>query len=218
MKLFLAIKFWTLLAIFTATVALTISPAGAHERREVGKYQFVVGFISEPAFEGQKNGVDLRVTNAQTQQPVEGLQDTIQVELTHVPSGVSKVMKLRTVFREPGHYANDFIPTAPGQYAFRFSGAIEGEAVNERFESGPGRFNDVQSSAESQFPEKLPELRELQSAVRGAQNAALRAEQAAVQTRDSASVAKVLAIVGIVLGVAGIVSGVGSALMWRRKR
>lgn len=33
----------------------------AHESRDVGKYQFVVGFLVEPAYEGQKNGLDLRV-------------------------------------------------------------------------------------------------------------------------------------------------------------
>lgn len=33
----------------------------AHETRTVGTYQLVVGFFVEPAFEGQKNGLDLRV-------------------------------------------------------------------------------------------------------------------------------------------------------------
>ena len=37
--------------------------ASAHERRTVGKYQFVVGWLNEPAFSGQMNSIDLRVTD-----------------------------------------------------------------------------------------------------------------------------------------------------------
>ena len=42
---------------------LAISPAAlAHEGREVGELNFVVGFAEEPALEGQPNAVFLRVT------------------------------------------------------------------------------------------------------------------------------------------------------------
>ena len=68
---------------------------------------------------------------------VEGLQDTLQVEVTHMPSSVSKVMNLRTVFNDPGHYAADLIPTSPGHYRFRFFGTIEGERSTLRSIPGP---------------------------------------------------------------------------------
>ncbi|MGH2543742.1 MAG: hypothetical protein ACRDIB_13140, partial [Ardenticatenaceae bacterium] len=80
------------LAAFSANVAL------AHESRPVGEYTLVVGFIVEPAFEGIKNGIDLRVTNTDSQAPVEGLEETIEAELTHAASDVSRVMALRTIF------------------------------------------------------------------------------------------------------------------------
>ena len=44
---------------------------------------------------------------------MEGLERTLQVELTYVPSGVAKVLRLRTIYREPGHYAADLIPHGP---------------------------------------------------------------------------------------------------------
>jgi hypothetical protein len=34
----------------------------AHEVRDVGEYQFVVGFIDEPVFAGQKSGLEFLVT------------------------------------------------------------------------------------------------------------------------------------------------------------
>src|SRR5436309_10403830 len=123
------------MVVMCIVLGLTTSPAIAHERRDVGPYKFVVGFLAEPAFEGLKNGVDLRVLQAETQQPVEGLEHTLQVEVTYVPSSVAKVLRLRTIYREPGHYTADLIPTAPGQYRFRFVGSITGTAVNETFNS-----------------------------------------------------------------------------------
>lgn len=217
MRLLFTSKLWLIVAV-VAALLLTTGTAFAHERRDVGKYQFVVGFILEPAFEGQKNGVDFRVTNKETNQPVEGLEKTLQVEITHVPGNTSKEFPLRTIFRDPGHYTNDLIFTAPGEYRFRFFGTVEGVPVNETFESGPGRFNDMQSSADLQFPTKLPEVREVQAAVRGAQGTAQQAQDTAIKANDSASSARTLAVVGIVVGALGIASGVGSAIVTSKRR
>jgi len=210
-------KLWLFVAA-VAALALTTGTVFAHERRDVGKYQFVVGFIVEPAVEGQKNGVDLRVTNKETGKPVEGIEKTLQVEITHLPSKTAKVFKLRTVFRDPGHYTNDFILTAPGDYQFRFFGDVEGTPINETFVSGPGRFHEVESAAELQFPEKLPEVREVAGAVRGAQNTAQQAQDSALRAQDKASSANTLAVVGIVLGAIGIASAAGSAIVALRRR
>ena len=43
-------------------LGLTLGTALAHEGREVGEYRFNVGWIDEPAYEGFKNGVEVRVT------------------------------------------------------------------------------------------------------------------------------------------------------------
>lgn len=198
---------WPLIvAAVAAAFTLAAGNALAHERRTLGKYELVVGFIIEPPIEGQKNGVDLRVTNAEAKQPVEGLEKTVQVGITHLPSQTTRTFNLRTIFRDPGHYTSDLILTAPGQYSFHFFGTIEGMPINETFVSGPGRFNDVESSGDLQFPQRLPELREIAGAVKGTQ-------ETAEQSRDEASSASNLAKVGIILGALGLASGIGSAVI-----
>ncbi len=212
-------KLWPVLAIIAATL-LTTTAVSAHDRRDVAKYQFVVGFIAEPAFEGQKNGVDLRVTNTETNKPLEGIENTLQVEITHMTSGTSKVFKIRPLFRDPGHYTTDLLLTAPGYYRFRFFGTLEGMQVSETFasRSGGGGFNDVESSSNIQFPDKVPEVREVTAAVRGSQNTAQQAQDAALRADDKASSANTLSGVSIALGAIGIALAAGSMVVALRKR
>ena len=206
---------WRLAVLLSVLVGVP-STAGAHERREVGAYQLVVGFLTEPAFEGLKNGVDLRVLDRETHQPVEGLERTLQVELTYVASGAATVLHLRAIYREPGRYTADLIPTVPGHYRFRFFGSLGETAVNETFDSraGGGQFDDVDASADLQFPERLPAPREMQSAIRGTQQTAQQAQDAALAGRTST---QTLAIIGTVLGALGLATGIG-AMVTARKR
>lgn len=192
--------------IFTSLMPLT---ASAHENRKVGKYQLTVGFITEPPIEGVKNGVDLRVTNTETNQPVEGVEKTVKVAIAY--KATKKTMEIRTLFRDPGHYTADLIPTAPGQYVFTFTGTIDGLPINEKFESGPGRFNDVQSAVELQFPDTLPEVRELAGVVPATQKAAMEAQSTATSIQT-------LALAGVVLGALGILVGIGAASIALRSR
>lgn len=180
--------------VFIAAVAL-IWPTGAlaHDHRDVDRYAFTVGFLSEPVVLGQPNGVDLRVVDDGTEKPVEGLEKTLKVEITS--GGKSIQLDLTTIFRDPGHYTARFVPTAEGQYVFRFFGAVEGLQVNERFESGPGRFNEPQRLV--QFPLDAPDAAALQG----------RADQA----NSAAGTARLLAIIGIMVGALGLAAGGGGA-------
>jgi hypothetical protein len=209
---------WLLAVLLPILVGATRT-AGAHERREVGAYQLVVGFLTEPAFEGLKNGVDLRVLARETQQPVEGLERTLQVELTYVPNGVAKVLRLRTIYREPGHYTADLIPTAPGHYRFRFFGTLAETPINETFDSraGGGQFDDVDASADLQFPERLPAMREVQHAVRGTQQTAQQAQDTALTAQAGLTSVQTIAIVGAMLGALGVAMGVGAVRIARKR-
>ena len=162
------------LAMVLLVGALTASFTLAHERRDVGPYRLTVGFLVEPAYEAIPNAVSVRIVRPDGDQstPVEGAQETLKVELTHVATGKSKTMDLRTVFGDPGHYRADLIPTLSGQYTFHFFGKVEDLEVNETFESGPGRFNDVQPQSDTQFPESVGSVREVQAATRGANTTA----------------------------------------------
>jgi hypothetical protein len=179
-------------ALVVASSLLTFAgTAVAHERRTVGPYQLTVGFLTEPAFAGTSNGLDLRVTDtrATPAKAVEGLQETLTAT---VQSGGLAPMPLRITarFGTPGAYNGVFVPTVPGVYVFQLKGKIESLDVDEKFESGPGRFNDVESTAALQYPVKVPSGSEL-----GDRLAAIQSDL--TQIRLLAAVAIALAIIAI---------------------
>jgi hypothetical protein len=182
------------------TLLLAPAAALAHERRDVGRYQFVVGFISEPAIQGQPNGIDLTVTDKQTQQPVEGLEKSLKASIAF-GGGQPKEFPLRARFQMPGHYTADLIPTRAGTYIFIFTGDAGGQAMNERFESGPGRFDDVEAATALQFPAADPSPAQLQ--------------QALDQARQQASTANTMAMAGLAVGALSLLLA-GYVLLTRR--
>ncbi|HET8630516.1 MAG TPA: hypothetical protein VFL91_24115 [Thermomicrobiales bacterium] len=170
----------------------------AHERRAVagGKYQLVVGFLDEPSYEGQPNGLDLTVTDlsqkdaAGNGKPVDGLEKTLKAEV--IVGGNAKVMPLTLEprFGLPGKYAGYFEPTRAGSYTFHIFGQIGGQSVDETFESGPNTFGDVEPISAVQFPDKVGSVADLQAQVAAAQS--------------GANTARAIAIAGVVVGALGL--------------
>ena len=132
---------------------------------------------------------------------------TLQVEVTHVASSVSQVMDLKEAWNSPGQYKSEFIPTSPGSYNFRFFGEIDGQAVDESFESSNTTFDEVTPANEIQFPVQLAAPRETENAARGALDAATDAGTDASDASDSASTATLLSVVALILGLLGLVLG-----------
>jgi hypothetical protein len=152
--------------VVASSLVIFAGTAAAHERRMVGPYQLVVGFLSEPAFAGNSNGLDLRVTDSRVTpaKAIEGLQETLTA--TVQSGGLTPMpLKITARFGTPGAYNGNFVPTAPGAYLFQIKGKIESLDVDEKFESGPGRFNDVESMAALQYPVKVPAANELGSSL-----------------------------------------------------
>jgi hypothetical protein len=143
------------LAVVTASLGIFAAPAAAHERRTVGPYTFVVGWIVEPAYIGQLNALDLGVTETATTKPVEGLEKTLQAEI--VAGGNAAVRKLTVTsrFGLPGRYQAQVVPTQTGDYTFHITGTIGTTKIDEKFESGPGRFDGVEDIAPLQFPKAV---------------------------------------------------------------
>ncbi len=197
-------------AIIGLMVFGTLLPqsASAHERRDLvgGKYQAVVGFLTEPAYDNQVNGLDLTITSktekladGTTAKPIEGLEKTLKAQV--LAGGKTLDLTVQSRFGLPGKYAAYFQPTVAGQYIFRVYGDINGEKIDERFESGPGRFSDVQSLAPLQFPAAVAQVpSDLQARLAAADSAA--------------SSARIFGIVGIVIGLLGL--GVAAAALMRR--
>jgi hypothetical protein len=149
------------LVVVTSFIAFG-GTAAAHERRTVGPYQFVVGWLNEPAYVGLMNSLDLRVTDTRVTpaKAVEGLEKTLKVDLQ--TGGLGPLpLSVTARFGTPGAYNGFAMPTATGTYVFHIKGKVEDLAVDEVFESGPGRFGDIESTTALQYPNKVPAADEL---------------------------------------------------------
>ncbi len=152
------VRLFALLLVVAVAASFTPSRASAHEARVIGdgQYEAVVGFLDEPAFVGEKNGLSLRVSKlpapgeatpipAEGEEPadvpVEGLETTLQAEVIYGEQRLA--LTLDTVFNAPGAYASYFFPMAEGDYSFHIFGTIEGVAVDETFTSSPDGFDSV---------------------------------------------------------------------------
>jgi hypothetical protein len=188
--------------VLAAAIVAALLPglASAHERRDVGKLQFVVGWTGEPALLGEPNGIDLRISDKASGQPVEGAEKTLKATVAF-GGGAPKEFPIKARFGQKGAYSADIIPTRAGAYVFTFTGTVGDQTVSEKFESGPGRFDDVQPLDKLQFPQVVPVAGELQTQVQAAD---ARAAQAAT-----------FGYAGIALGLIG--AGLGLAALVRRR-
>jgi hypothetical protein len=185
--------------------------AWAHERRQLGPYILVVGFLHEPAYVEERNGAAITVFRTDGR-PVEGLEKTLKVEVS--AGGASRTFDLTPDRNNPGTYVAEFIPTRLGTYVFRFFGTIENLTVDERFESGPGRFDEVVSKATLQFPTTVPSNGELaaqlqRAPAQGTPAPALaaggtEAHRALREAERARTRATVLGIAGLAVGLGGL--------------
>jgi hypothetical protein len=192
-------------------VALSAAPALAHEERVVGTYHLAVGFGDEPAYAGVENSVQMFLHTASNDQPVTDLGNTLKVDIIFG----SKTMTLTMEpffevgeFGTPGDYRAFFIPTAPGNYTFHFTGNILGQKIDQRFTSSSTTFSAVVDPSTVQFPEKAPSNVELATRL-DQQSKRTDARIAAVQaSADSASSAKTIAWVGVIVGALALITGI----------
>ena len=182
-------------AIVVSSFAFASNVALGHERRSVGPYTFVVGWINEPAYANAANGLSLDVTETSSAKPVDGLATTLKAEV--IVGGGAKTLSLDLVTDEatPGHYEGSFIPTKTGDYIFHIFGDAGSTKVDERFESGPNTFEGAVSSDQLQFPDRVPA------------NADLAARLDQLQA---------LVIAGIVLGGIALLASAAGLVMRRR--
>jgi hypothetical protein len=152
---------------------LTLLPliASAHERQvfRIGgrAYTFVVGFLNEPVFAGDKSGVDLRIRLADPKdplnfsspnlKPVEKLETFLKVEIS--AEGRKKVFGLELVFRDPGAYRATFFPTAATSYRFRVFGELNGTPVDLAFTcSADGHPRSEEDRSEAKLSDRVTRI------------------------------------------------------------
>jgi hypothetical protein len=136
------------LAILVSFASVT-PQAFAHERQlyTIGgqDYLIVIGSLNEPVFVDDKSGVDLGVlradpnnpmnSSAEGAAPVEGLEETLQVELG--AGNVTRVLQLEPAFGEPGAYEAPFYPTVATTLTYRLFGTINNTPVDLTFTCTP---------------------------------------------------------------------------------
>src|SRR5437764_2675628 len=143
------------LAVVVSSLALSSNLALGHERRTVGQYTFVVGWINEPSYVNILNSLDLTVTETTGAKPVEGLEKTLKADLTFGGSTTPQPLTIAARFGLPGKYSGYVLPTKVGDYTFHITGMVGTMNVDEKFESGPGRFGSIESTESLQYPSKV---------------------------------------------------------------
>jgi hypothetical protein len=195
------------------------APASAHEQQGLagGKYNVVVGWGDEPAYNGFKNSVQVLLSDA-AHKPVADLKDTLRVEVVTGDQRIEVALEPNFEvgeFGEPGDYRGWIVPTRPGNYTFHLTGTIRGDKIDESFTSSDTTFDPVKDLSEVEFPAKDPTAGQVsqrldrESARLGARMAAL---QRTVDKDSKATTALVVGIAGLVLGVLAL----GVSVMRRR--
>ncbi len=163
------------------------APVFAHGTTPVGNYTLKIGFMNEPALQGEMNGLELDVSNTQTEKPMTGLENSLQAEIIFGAS--KKTLKIEPVEGEEGVYTTAILPTALGDYTWHIFGKIEDTPVDVSMTSSPTTFVSVVPKSEVSFPGSEPAGTALDAALAQANQKAL---------------------IGILTGVAGILIGLAS--------
>jgi hypothetical protein len=197
------------------TLILTAPPASAHETRQVGEYEFVVGWWTEPAFAYQPNGPEVTITRG-GKPVVQGVALSVDVifgeETTTYELEPAFVVG---VFGEPGNYNADLVPTRPGTWTYRIYGTVGDLEVDETFTSGPETFGDIEDPAENAFPVADPNNAELSERI---QTESDRVAELEAQTDEDVSSARTLGLIGLIVGVVGLAAAVTVGVLTIRKR
>ena len=143
------------LALLTAVTLLNASPAFAHERRQIGDLEVVVGWADEPALAGYTNAVQFSVEGPGAE------EGDLEVTVVFGEGVRGQPLPLEPAFDNPSEYLAPIIPTRPGTYTFEITGSVGGQAIDETFTSSENTFDDVRNPAELEFPEQDPTRGEL---------------------------------------------------------
>ena len=189
----------TAAAVVIANLLTWSTPAAAHEQRVVGKYTLEAGWHEEPAVVDRPNAVFFEVKETSTGRAIRGLKDTVTVVVTFGGLRTTFTHELEEIFDEPGAYSADIIPTAVGDYSFHFTGKIEDQAIDEKFDSGPGRFDSIGPATDLQYPFQAATVAQLTLQV--------------ADLKGTIDQARLIGIAGVVLGLVGL----GAAVRLRRR-
>ncbi len=204
-----------------------VGMASAHVGTSVGHIDMETGFLVEPAYVGQPNGVVLILMHEG--KPVNDLGDAVTVQVTFGDETTDPQTLEPNFFYEdgtlesgtPGEYAYHFIPSQPGPYTFHFQGTVDGQKIDESFTSGPKTFDEVVDPVTAAFPAVTAPTNEelatkLDQETTRTDDAVAQAQAAASDAQSAADSAKTIAMVGLLIGTIGVIAAV-IALVTRKR-
>ena len=211
-------------AALLAVLLGVTSSAFAHEVRKVGAYQLTVGWQHEPVYAGIENGVQIFVHDA-SGAPIDDLGNpvTLKVQVIY-GSTTSGYLDLEPSFDADtglgthGEWDAAITPTQPGNYTFHLTGSIRGQAIDQKFTSGPETFNSVDDPTSIEFPTKTPSAQQQAAAITRLQSTTAAAASDASSAKDSASTATTIGIVAIAIAVVLGGVAIGLAVSGRKGR
>lgn len=182
---------WWLTAVLLAAVTLfsLYQSAKAHTRIEVGPYVIIVGWLNEPPIVGERNALVVEISK--DDEPVIGVESALDAELKFGPETLRVNLNPTTT---PGVYTAEIFPTVRGQYALRLFGSIEELEIDETAEP-----EELAPASRIQFPEPLPDGRELQKEITALENEVQSTRTFAYIALGLAVVAGLVAIVSLIL-------------------
>lgn len=207
MRRFIPIRLLSAAAAAAAVALVTVVPASAHEVRTVGKYEFTVGWLHEPAYADEQNAVQFILKDS-AGNPVDDLGDTLKVEVIYQTQKMPALSLTATWDPDTGlgmhgEYLASLIPTRAGNYTFHFTGTVNGQAVDQSFTSSPTTFDAVKEPAAVEFPAQDPTRGQISQKL---DRIDPRITAAQATAKNDAELARNLAIAGIVLGALGTVA------------
>ncbi len=158
--------------------------------------------MSEPAYVGQLNAVDLTICKGDCQYATSkegmttvtnGVADADKTLKVAIIAGSAAPLSIDLVANDevPGKYTAHFVPGKEGDYSFHFAGTLEGTKIDETFVSGKDGFDGVETV--QQYPATTSD-----SSTGTAASSDVNALKSQVST------ATTFGIIGIVVGVLGL--------------
>ena len=203
-----------------AVSSLALAPAAlAHEHLHIGEYEAAIGWLNEPTFVGQPNGIEITITDHDGKPVVDLAEGDLKVVVTTAgvdspQLSLAPAFDIEEGFGTPGQYDVELVPTAPGDYTFHFTGSIHDQAVDVSLTSGDETFSEVRTSTDLEFPVKNPTLADVATRLdridgRIEELQSVQQQLANVQAmvgdaRSAADSARAMAGGGIFLGLVGI--------------
>ena len=180
--------FWLGTAVLlTALFFINSKTAFAHTRVEVGPYTIIVGWVIEPPIVGERNALSIEI--------LEGEEGVAEAEADLKAELVYGGQTFRTNLdptEEAGFYTATIFPTIRGQYAVRLFGSLNGMEIDEVIEP-----EEVFSADRLQFPEPLPDSRDLQKQI-----TALETELQSA--RNFTYIAIIIGVFGIIIALVAV--------------